>query len=93
MTEADNGRFNVTRQEKDRHFFKVPVLRNIELTYPYFHDGSTDSLADAVWIMGKVQVGKAFTGDEIGKIVAFLKTLTGEYKGKPLTQLTAEDLK
>jgi cytochrome c peroxidase len=93
LTEADNGRFNVTKQEKDRHFFKVSVLRNIELTYPYFHDGSADSLADAVRIMGKVQVGKVFTGDEIGKIVAFLKTLTGEYKGKPLTQLTAEDLK
>ena len=60
---------------------------------PYFHDGSADSLVDAVRIMDKVQVGKAFTGDEIGKIVAFLKTLTGEYKGKPLTQSTAEDLK
>jgi len=93
LTEADNGRFNVTKDEKDRHFFKVPVLRNIELTHPYFHDGSADSLADAVRIMGKVQVDKAFTGDEIGKIVAFLKTLTGEYKSKPLTQLTAKDLK
>ncbi len=93
MSEADNGRFNLTKQEKDRHFFKVPVLRNIELTHPYLHDGTADSLADAVRIMGKVQVGKAFTGDETGKIVAFLKTLTGEYKGKPLTQLTAEDLK
>lgn len=93
MTEADNGRFNVTKQEKDRHFFKVPVLRNIELTFPYFHDGSVDNLAEAVKIMGQVQLGKKFSGSEIGKIVAFLKTLTGEYKGKPLTQLTAEDIK
>ena len=85
MTEADNGRFNVTRQEKDRHFFKVPVLRNIELTYPYFHDGSVDNLADTVKIMGKAQVNKNFTDDEIGEIVAFLATLTGEYKGKSLT--------
>jgi cytochrome c peroxidase len=93
LTEADNGRFNVTKQEKDRHFFKVPVLRNIELTFPYFHDGSVDNLTDAVRIMGKIQVGKNFTNNEIGKIVAFLKTLTGEYKGKPLTHLTTEDIK
>jgi len=93
ITEVDNGRFNVTKQEKDRHFFKVPVLRNIELTYPYFHDGSVNDLSEAVRIMGKVQLDKNFTDDEIGKIVAFLKTLTGEYKGKPLTQLRAEDIK
>ncbi|UOA07384.1 cytochrome c peroxidase [Methylobacter sp. S3L5C] len=93
LTDVDNGRFNVTKQEKDRYFFKVPLLRNIELTHPYFHDGSVDNLADAVRIMGKVQVDKDFTGDEIGKIVAFLKTLTGEYKNKPLAQLTTEDVK
>ena len=93
LTEADNGRFNVTKQEKDLHFFKVPVLRNIELTYPYFHDGSVANLAEAVKIMGQVQVGKNFSDAETAKIVAFLMTLTGEYKGKPLTQLTAEDLK
>lgn len=93
LTEVDNGRFNVTQQEKDRHFFKVPVLRNIELTFPYFHDGSVDTLAEAVRIMGQVQAGKDLSRDEITNIVAFLKTLTGEYKGKPLTQLTAEDLK
>ncbi|MGR8953066.1 MAG: cytochrome c peroxidase [Gammaproteobacteria bacterium] len=92
LTEADNGRFNVTKDEKDRHVFKVPVLRNIELTHPYFHDGSVDNLTEAVRIMGQVQVGKTFSGEETGKIVAFLKTLTGEYKGKPLRQLTAEDI-
>lgn len=92
-TEADNGRFNVTKQEKDRHFFKVPVLRNIELTHPYFHDGSISNLAEVVRIMGQVQRGKNFSDGETGKIVAFLKTLTGEYRGKPLTQLTAEDIK
>lgn len=92
LTEADNGRFNVTKQEQDRHFFKVPVLRNIELTFPYFHDGSVDNLAEAVQVMGNVQLGKAFTKDEIAQMVAFLQTLTGEYKGKPLTQLTTEDI-
>jgi cytochrome c peroxidase len=93
LTEADNGRFNVTKQEKDRHFFKVPVLRNIELTYPYFHDGSVDNLSDAVRVMAKVQQDRNFTQEEIDKIVAFLKTLTGEYKGKPISQLKSEDVK
>ncbi|MGR9088314.1 MAG: cytochrome c peroxidase [Gammaproteobacteria bacterium] len=93
LTEVDNGRFNVTGDEKDRHFFKVPVLRNIELTYPYFHDGSAETLADAVRIMGQVQRNKKLNGEEIAELVAFLKTLTGEYKGKALTQLTAEDIK
>jgi cytochrome c peroxidase len=92
-TEVDNGRFNVTGQEKDRHFFKVPVLRNIELTYPYFHDGSVNDLAEAVRIMAKVQRGVNLTDNETAKIVAFLNTLTGEYRGKPLTQLTAEDIR
>jgi cytochrome c peroxidase len=92
LTEVDNGRFNVTKQEKDRHFFKVPILRNIELTFPYFHDGSVDKLDEAVRIMGVVQAGKKFNDSELSKIVAFLKALTGEYKGKPLTQLTPEDI-
>ena len=83
----------VTQQEKDRHFVKVLVLRNIELTYPYFHDGSVNNLSKAVRIMGKIQLDKTFTDDEIAKIVAFLKTLTGEYKVKPLAQLTAGDIK
>lgn len=92
LTAADNGRFNVTKQEKDRHFFKVPVLRNIELTYPYFHDGSVSSLKESVRIMGEVQLNKAFSNDEVAKMEAFLRTLTGEFKGKSLTQLTAEDI-
>jgi len=93
LTDADNGRFNVTKDEKDRHFFKVPVLRNVELTFPYFHDGSVGNLSDAVRIMGKVQKNKEFTEEEINNIVAYLKTLTGEYKGKPVTQLTNQDVR
>jgi cytochrome c peroxidase len=92
LTEADNGRFNVSKQEQDRHFFKVPVLRNVELTHPYFHDGSVATLAEAVKIMAQVQRGKNFTADEINQLVDFLKTLTGEYKGKLISQLTAEDI-
>ena len=71
LTEADNGRFNVTGNEDDRHVFKVPGLRNIELTYPYFHDGNAATLTDAVDIMGKVQLGKEFSKDENASIVAF----------------------
>jgi len=84
LTEVDNGVFNVTKQEADRHFFKVPVLRNIETTYPYFHDGSVKSLSEAVRIMGEVQVGKTFSDEQISQLVSFLKTLTGEYDGKSL---------
>lgn len=92
LTEADNGRFNVTQNGNDLHYFKVPTLRNIELTYPYFHDGSTYNLAEVVQIMAKDQRDKTFTDDEVAKIVAFLLTLTGEYKGKPVTQLHVEDV-
>ncbi len=93
LTDSDQGRFNVTKDEKDRHVFKVPVLRNIEMTAPYFHDGSASSLAEAVKVMAKVQRNKTLTADELDDLVAFLKTLTGEYKGKLLTQLTQDDLK
>jgi cytochrome c peroxidase len=72
------GRYEVTKQETDKHFFKVPTLRNVELTYPYFHDGSAATLRDAVDVMGKVQLGRSFSADENGQIVAFLKTLTGD---------------
>lgn len=72
------GRMDVTGKEADRNVFKVPTLRNIELTYPYFHDGEVATLEEAVKIMGKIQLNKDFEKDEINKIVAFLKTLTGE---------------
>ncbi len=57
--------------------FKVPTLRNVELTYPYFHDGAADSLEEAVEVMGRLQLGQDFSADETARIVAFLKTLTG----------------
>jgi len=92
LTDADNGRFNVTQLGQDLHVSKVPTLRNIELTYPYFHDGSTYNLAEVIHIMGKDQLDKTFTDDETAKLVAFLLTLTGEYKGKPLTELNTADI-
>lgn len=72
------GRYAVTGKEADKYWFKVPTLRNIELTYPYFHDGQVNSLSEAVNIMGKIQLNRDYTSDETADIVAFLKTLTGE---------------
>lgn len=77
LTEADNGRYNVTHDEADRHKFKVPTLRNVELTAPYFHDGSQTELAGAVRIMGQVQLGRDLTDAQVNDIVAFLRSLTG----------------
>ncbi len=71
------GRFNVTQQEADKYVFKVPVLRNIELTYPYFHDGSVWDLKEAVLMMADLQLGIPVSDAEATKIVAFLKSLTG----------------
>ena len=79
--ETDNpaeGRSAVTGKDADRFSFKVPTLRNVELTYPYFHDGEAETLGEAVDIMGRLQLGRVFTEDENRKIVAFLLTLTGE---------------
>ncbi len=72
------GRAGVTGKDADRFNFKVPTLRNVELTYPYFHDGAANTLTEAVDVMGRLQLGKKFTADENAKIVAFLKTLTGD---------------
>ena len=75
---VDNGRFDVTQNESDKYTFKVPSLRNVEKTYPYFHDGSINDLNEAVVIMAKVELGKDFTEEDASKIVDFLGTLTGE---------------
>lgn len=80
LTNADFGRFNVTKNEADKFVFKVPSLRNVELTAPYFHDGSAKQLEDAVNVMGIYQLGRHLNPDEISSLVKFLKTLTGEYK-------------
>jgi cytochrome c peroxidase len=76
-TDAE-GRIAVTGKDADRFSFKVPTLRNVELTYPYFHDGAANTLTEAVDIMGRLQLGKQFSEQENAQIVAFLKTLTGE---------------
>jgi len=79
VTAADHGRVNVTGDEHDRYRFKVPTLRNTELTAPYFHDGSTADLHQAVRTMLKYQVGKELPDADVDALVAFLKSLTGTY--------------
>lgn len=68
----------VTGKDADRFKFKVPTLRNVEMTYPYFHDGEAQTLTESVDIMGRLQLGKTYSGEENAQIVAFLKTLTGD---------------
>jgi cytochrome c peroxidase len=80
----DFGRFNETNREEDKHKFKVPTLRNIAVTYPYFHDGSTSDLAEVVQTMAECECGVTLKDQEVKKIVSFLRTLTGEYQGKLL---------
>lgn len=73
----DFGRMSVTGRDEDAYVFRVPSLRNVELTPPYFHDGSAATLEQAVGHMGRVQLGYSLTDDEVAKIAAFLRTLTG----------------
>ena len=73
----DEGRAVITKNESEKYFFKVPSLRNIEKTYPYFHDGSVSDLSEAVKIMAKTQNGRDLSETEIASIVEFLGSLTG----------------
>ena len=81
------GRKAVTGRDADRFLFKVPTLRNVELTYPYFHDGAAQTLADAVEIMGRIQLGREYSVEDNARVVAFLKTLTGQQPTFTLPQL------
>lgn len=84
LTDGDKGRFAVTNDDWDMHKFKTPTLRNIMITQPYLHDGSVESIEEAVQIMTKFQANNELTQEQTGKIIAFLNTLTGEYNGKLL---------
>jgi len=77
MTRADLGRFNVTGDPLDRHVFKVPSLRNVATTAPYFHDGSAEDLDSAVRLMARVQLGRELADQDVAVLVAFLESLTG----------------
>lgn len=84
VTKGDFGRFNVTKDEQDRYAFKVPSLRNVALTSPYFHDGSAKTLEEAVAVMAKYQLGRQLSPKDSDLIIKFLTTVNGEYQGKAL---------
>ena len=76
---ADLGRYEATKDQADKHLFKVPTLRNIALTAPYFHNGKVTTLEEAVKVMGKLQLNKDLTASQVADIAAFLNSLTGEF--------------
>lgn len=86
--ERDYGRMLITGEESDAYVFRVPSLRNVAITAPYFHDGSARTLEEAVQRMAWVQIGYQLSDDEVSDMVTFLQTLTGEYQGFSLA--TAE---
>ncbi|UTW54743.1 cytochrome-c peroxidase [Kordiimonas sp. SCSIO 12610] len=78
QNERDQGRFLLTGNERDKYTFRVPSLRNVALTAPYFHDGRATTLEGAVEIMAQIQLGRTLSAQETQDIVAFLHTLTGQ---------------
>lgn len=87
LTDGDNGRWAQTKVERDRYRFKTPTLRNVALTWPYYHDGSVNTLDEAVKKMAKFQVGREMSDDECGKVVSYIGALTGQFDGKTLTNV------
>jgi cytochrome c peroxidase len=87
---ADPGRYGVTMVARDRAVFRVPSLRNVAVTAPYFHDGRAATLEEAVDTMARVQLGRTIPPEEIGVIVQFLQTLTGDYHGRPVATTVQE---
>lgn len=81
---TDLGRFELSGREQDREVFKVPSLRNVALTAPYFHDGSVARLDQAVAAMARHQLGRELTEEDVALITSFLRSLTGQYGGEPL---------
>lgn len=86
VTDADKGLYNFQKEDKNIGKFKVPTLRNVAITPPYFHDGTVTSLKDAAAHMLKYQSGVSLSEKDIDDIVKFLYTLTGEYNGKSLEE-------
>ena len=83
----DTGRFTVTGKGVDRHVWKVPTLRNIEITAPYFHNGSVKTLDEAVRVMAKTQLNKDLADQQVADINAFLSALTGEFPEQSMPRL------
>jgi len=76
---ADKGRYEVTKDKGDMHMWRVPTLRNVAVSAPYFHNGSVNTLSEAVRVMGETQLGATLDDGQVEKIVAFLEALTGEF--------------
>ncbi|MCX7099389.1 MAG: cytochrome-c peroxidase [Methylococcales bacterium] len=85
----DKGLAEVTKNPADEHLWKVPTLRNIALTAPYFHNGAVKTLEEAVTVMGKTQLDKNLTTEQVADIVAFLNSLTGEFPKQTMPTLPA----
>ena len=83
----DPGRAKVTDKPGDQHMYKVPTLRNITVTAPYFHHGAVNSLREAVLVMGETQLNKSLTEQQVDDILAFLEALTGEFPAMELPRL------
>jgi cytochrome c peroxidase len=81
VTDADYGRYNVTKVEADRFVFRVPSLRNVEHTAPYFHDGTAETLTQAIQVMARYQLGRKLADEQVASIIAFLKSLSGPELG------------
>jgi cytochrome c peroxidase len=88
-SQTDQGRFDHTKNEADRMLFKVPSLRNVAKTGPYFHDGSVSDLGTAVKMMARHQLGRELSDDDVGLIVAWLGTLTGDLPTDKIAEPTA----
>jgi len=86
---ADPGRFAATGQAGDRNLWRVPTLRNLAYTAPYFHNGSVKSLPEAVRVMGKTQLAKDLTDKQVQDIVAFLQALDGAFPQQTMPRLPA----
>jgi cytochrome c peroxidase len=85
--DADNGRFEATGNEADKHTWRVPTLRNVALTAPYFHNGSVPTLDEAVHVMARTQLDKEITDEQAADLVAFLNALTGEFPEMTMPRL------
>ncbi len=85
----DMGRYEATKNEADKHTWRVPTLRNSALTAPYFHNGAVKTLDEAVRVMAKVQMNKELSDQQVQDIVAFLNSLTGEFTEQTMPRLPA----
>ena len=91
VSDGDLGRWTITGADRDIGVFRVPSLRNVEVTGPYFHDGRADTLEEAVKIMGRSELGRNISEGDVTSIIAFLKTLTGSYEGRKISATAVKE--